>query len=80
MYNTKNQVMSFFFLCKMLRFLLETEIWNNVLSAGANNFADLSYLLIIQFTFFFVDDLVSNYGQHSFSRLTTICFPVVKVL
>ena len=35
-----------FFLYKMLRFLLEKEIRNNVLSAGANNFADFPNLFI----------------------------------
>ena len=30
----------------MLLFLREKELWNNLLSAGANNFADSSYLFI----------------------------------
>ena len=67
MYHTKNQVISFFFCTKCCdsceKKKYENEIWNNVLSAGANNFSDFSYLLIIQFTSFLVEDLVSNHGQ-----------------
>ena len=47
----------------MLRFLREKVIWKHVLSSGANNFVDWSICLFIQFPYFFVDDLVSNYGQ-----------------
>ena len=58
----------FFCVCKMLGFLQEKELGNNLLSAGANNFSDSSYLLIYSIFLFL--------GGRSAKQLwTTIRFP-----
>ena len=49
-----------FFSVQNVAVLAKHKILNNVLSAGANNFAGLSYLLIYSISYFVVDDLESS--------------------